>query len=88
MLLNLGSYVTNLEVSNVKRLYDNLDEFDQKGLTFMPCHKKGKGRFQQSKNRSAHIGVESMARYFVLFASLIIKQTTRQMVHLEKILLF
>lgn len=65
-VLKLGSFVTNLEVCSVKRLYDDLDEFHRRGLTFSPHFKKGKGRFHKSKNRSAHIGVESMARFFLL----------------------
>ena len=77
-LLKLGSFVTNLEVSNIKRLYDDLDEFDRRGLKFSPRFKKGKGRFHKSKNRSAHIGVESMARYFVCFAFRFFRQSIRQ----------
>ncbi|KAJ7384065.1 hypothetical protein OS493_024079 [Desmophyllum pertusum] len=64
-LLNLGAYVTNAEVDNIKRLHADLDEYDRRALTFTPRYKKGKGRFKQSKNRSAHVGVESMARSFV-----------------------
>ena len=61
-LVDLGPYVTNAEVDKIKRLHDDLHEYDRRGLTFTPHFKKGKGRFKQSKNRSAHIGIESMAR--------------------------
>lgn len=51
--LNLHSYVTNSEVENIKRLYADLDEYDRKTLKFDARYKKEKGRFKQSKNRSA-----------------------------------
>ena len=62
-LLNLNSFVTNLEVENIKRLYADLDEYDRQALKFAPHYRKAKGRFQQSKNRSSPVGVESMSRY-------------------------
>ena len=33
-LLNLNSFVTNLEVENIKRLYADLDEYDRQALKF------------------------------------------------------
>lgn len=44
--------MTNSAVENIKRLYAELDEYDQ-----------GKGRFQLSRNRSLPVGVEPMSRY-------------------------
>ena len=55
--------MTNSEVENIKRLYADLDEYDRQALKFAPHYRKGKGRFQLSKNRSSHVGVESMSRY-------------------------
>lgn len=56
--------MTNAEVESIACLYADLSEYDWKALTFAPHFKKGKGRFQQLKNRSRHIGVEWMARYY------------------------
>lgn len=63
-ILNVGEFVTNAEVESIACLYADLSEYDWKALTFAPHFKKGKGRFQQLKNRSRHIGVEWMARYY------------------------
>ena len=63
--------MTNSDVDSIKRLYADLNEYDRRALKFTPRYQKGKGRFKQSKNRSAHIGLESMARYFFLLEFLI-----------------
>ena len=62
VLLTVTSYVTDAQIDKIKQLYDDLEEFDRRPLKFPPRYKKAKGRFKQTKNRSAHIGIEALAR--------------------------
>ena len=45
MLLKLDSFVTSSAVENIKRLYADLDEYDQQTLKFAPHYRKGRGDF-------------------------------------------
>lgn len=67
-LLSLsGMAVTNKQARHIRSLYDALEEFDKRPLTFSPQpspQKKNQGRFGRSKvqRRSGHITVENMKR--------------------------
>lgn len=66
-LLDLrGCVLTNAKADEIKRLYDDLSDYDKRPLTFQQRSvRQPRGRFSRSKtkeNRSGHVGVTQMER--------------------------
>lgn len=67
-----GISVSRAEAVRVKELYAALEDFDRKPLVYKSVLKNpSQGRFARSKHRSGHVGVESIARYFIVACSLV-----------------
>lgn len=65
-LLSLkGLSVKASQVESIKRLYDNLTEFDKRPLQFSPLVKASRlrGRFARSRSQSGHISIDCVKRY-------------------------
>ena len=63
-LLSLkGISVMKKQAERVIHLYDELDEYDKRPLTYKSViWKPSAGRFARSKHRSGHVGTEAVAR--------------------------
>ena len=58
-----GLSVTNSQAKEIKRLYDNLLEFDKRPLVFKPRPRNTlKGRFGRTKRVGGHVNVDTMKR--------------------------
>ena len=60
-----GLSMTNAEVEETIRLYEQLSRYDKEPLIYSRNIKPTRGRFGRSKNTSGHIGQEAMKRCFV-----------------------
>lgn len=62
-LLNLtGLCVSNSEAEEIRRLFDNLMEFDKRPIQFQPrSYKPSRGQFGRSKS-TANVSVDAMKR--------------------------
>ena len=67
-LLGLAQlYVMESEAKTIRRLYNDLVDFDKRSLRFQSrLLKPSRGRFARSKGkRSSHAGLDNMKRYFL-----------------------
>ena len=63
LLLLKGISVTKKQAERMIHLYDELDEYDKRPLTYKSVIRKpSTGRFARSKHRSGHVGTEAVAR--------------------------
>ena len=54
---------TKKQAERVIHLYDELDEYDKRPLTYKSVIRKpSTGRFARSKHRSGHVGTKAVAR--------------------------
>lgn len=66
-----GLSVTNSEAGEIKRLYDDLLQYDKEPLRFEPllC-RPSSGRFARSKAKGGHVGIDQMKRYYCYYVLL------------------
>ena len=58
-----GLSVSNNDAENIIKLYNSLDDYDKKPLTYKSIVRRPPtGRFGRKKKRSGHIGVVAMKR--------------------------
>ena len=65
-LLSLkGLSIKASQVESIKKLYQNLMEFDKRPLQFSPRVKASRlrGRFAKSRSQSGHISIDCVKRY-------------------------
>jgi len=66
LVLQHGISISHQQSNHIVNLYNNLDDFDKKPMSFQPIKiKPATGRFMRKKRMTGHAGIVAMKRSFV-----------------------